>query len=160
VPSAPVCWGPCISWSSICRALAWRVVPGTSEGRGSGSVDSDSKPGMGVGYCLDWEAADRTEEDSLRVAGCQSMNTDSSLFSSLSLFAYSGTSTLSWSLDILSSIDLVYWRKFQRSFYLIYWTFHFQDFTLLNFLTKLSFSSNFIHLFIWILFEVIDYFKS
>jgi hypothetical protein len=45
-------------------------VPGMSEGSGSGAVDSDSKLGMGVGCCWDWEAADRTEKDSLRVAGC------------------------------------------------------------------------------------------
>jgi hypothetical protein len=32
-------------------------------------VDSDSKPGMGVGHHWDWEAADGTEEDSPRVAG-------------------------------------------------------------------------------------------
>jgi hypothetical protein len=27
-------------------------------------------PGMGVGHRWDWEAADGTEEDSLRVVGC------------------------------------------------------------------------------------------
>jgi hypothetical protein len=39
-----------------------------SEGDSSGAVDSDSKPGMSVGYHWGWEVADRTEEDSLRVA--------------------------------------------------------------------------------------------
>jgi hypothetical protein len=40
-----------------------------SKGSSSGAVELDSKPGTGVGHCWDWEAADRAEGDSLRVAG-------------------------------------------------------------------------------------------
>jgi hypothetical protein len=44
--------------------------PGTSEGSSSGAVDSDSKPQRDVGHHWDWEAADRADGDSLKVAGC------------------------------------------------------------------------------------------
>jgi hypothetical protein len=41
-----------------------------SEGGDSGAVDSDSKPGMGVGHCWGWEAADEAEGDSLKMEDC------------------------------------------------------------------------------------------
>jgi hypothetical protein len=44
-------------------------VPGTSKGCGSGAVDLDSKPGLGVGHRWDWEAAVGAK-DSLKVADC------------------------------------------------------------------------------------------
>jgi hypothetical protein len=40
-----------------------------SKGGCSGAVDSDSKPGMGMGHHWDCKAADGTEEDSPRVVG-------------------------------------------------------------------------------------------
>jgi hypothetical protein len=40
------------------------------EGSGSGAVDLESKPGMGVGHYWDWEVADRAEGDSLKVLDC------------------------------------------------------------------------------------------
>jgi hypothetical protein len=43
-------------------------VHGTSEGSGSGTVDSDSKMGMGGGCHWGWD--DGAEGDSLRVADC------------------------------------------------------------------------------------------
>jgi hypothetical protein len=41
-----------------------------SEGGGLGTVDLDSKPGMGVGHHWGWEAADEAEGNSLKVADC------------------------------------------------------------------------------------------
>jgi hypothetical protein len=45
-------------------------VSGMSEGGSSVPVNLESKPGMGVGHCWGWEAADKSEGDSLKVVEC------------------------------------------------------------------------------------------